>query len=543
MSSSPFLGLPPELRRLVYEYYYTTADGYFLQPISRKLAAANGKPIDLALMYTCRLIAYETRDLPLAYNKVTVSTIYDPKLCPLAGRFDYLLYAQLQQQVKLVLRLGDRFLTEASWGCIEKRLPWFVPHLRYALSGQQREIDRTDLRNFDCWTFWNSFTYTVEPFQRQSHGTSALCEALGFTLRTLAQGATEEFNRAVNDELPGWEHSGTDRLLNFLDQCFKPWDIPHADVLTEMGRKFRDDHLWPTVESWAPNERQTQEYRAKFRISAASAAIDWLHKLPANKRMCIRGLVIIEDYPSVGRQESHALGLVPFCKQNPQLRISHQVSMLNAIFSRALLNCARSIESLENYAEHEIGEEAFDQANRVSFYEIAEWLAEIVSLPKAGMPNGSYTFTLDGEPIALICSRIFQQIVLQKEAMRFTIERSLPSLDPEERLFFGIELHRGHGNAFAQLIDGSSFIKANFDPGQLWDADKMLTEFRRIGVWEFSGNYRTRRMLYELPRPPSVHIIPRLGALVMENYESRPCSWRRTAQETLHRRLRDSRQH
>ncbi|KAJ4154381.1 hypothetical protein NW765_015135 [Fusarium oxysporum] len=97
---------------MIYKYYYTTADGYFLQPISRKLAAANGKPLDLALMYTCRFIAYETRDLPLLYNDISISTVYDPELRPWAGRFDYLLCAQLQQQVNLALLLGNRFLNE-----------------------------------------------------------------------------------------------------------------------------------------------------------------------------------------------------------------------------------------------------------------------------------------------------------------------------------------------------------------------------------------------------------------------------------------------
>ncbi|RBA20536.1 hypothetical protein FPRO05_07983 [Fusarium proliferatum] len=524
MPSSPFLSLPPELRHMIYKYYYTTADGYFLQPISRKLATADGKPIDLALIYTCRLIAYESRDMPLSYNKATVSTVYDPEFRAWAGRFDYLLFAQFRKQVSLVLILGDWFLTDKMWVRIEQTFPWFVPQLREALRQHRRGSQRIDLRKFEYWSFSNSFNYSAQPFCRQSYGLSALCEALEFTLRILAQTEpTEKFDRIVEYELLDWEHSGSDRLLDFLGQCFKPWDVPHADVLAEMGRRFGDDHLWPNLRAWVPNTYQTKEYHAKFRISAASAAIGWLNKLPDNKRMCIRGMAIIEDYPSVGRQECHAAGLVPFCRENPQLRISHRVSMLNVIFSRALLNRAGSFGGLATYAGHEIGAEAFDQANLISFYEIEEWLAEIVSLPKAGMPNGSYTFTLDGEPMAFICSRIFQQIVLRKEAMRFTIERSLPRLDPEERLYFGLGLHRGHGDAFAQLIDDSSFIKANFDTGQLWNAEKMLAEFRRIGQYEFFGNYRGLRMLYELPRPPSVHIVPRLGALAMENYESRPC--------------------
>ncbi|KAJ4154382.1 hypothetical protein NW765_015136 [Fusarium oxysporum] len=310
-----------------------------------------------------------------------------------------------------------------------------------------------------------------------------------------------------------------------------------------MGRKFKDDRLWSTLESWAPNQRQTQEYRAKFRISAASAAIGWLNQLPANKRMCVHSLAIIEDYPSVGRQECHAAGLVPFCKENPQLRIRHQVSMLNVIFSRALLSRTDSPEDLEVYARHEIGEEAFDQASSVSFSFIVEWLAEIISLPKAGMPDGSYTFTLDGEPIVALCSEIFQEVVLRKEAMRMTIEHSLPSLAQDDRLYIGLQLHRGHGNAFAQLIDNSSFIKTNFNPGQLWNAEKMLAEFRQTGVWNFYGKYKSVRMLFKFPRPPSTNIVPRLGALVMENYESRPCPRRQNTQKRTQRHWRGRRQH
>ncbi|KAF5722412.1 hypothetical protein FMUND_2924 [Fusarium mundagurra] len=523
MSSFPFLSLPPELRRLVYEFYYTTADGYFLQPISRKLAAADGKPIDFALMYTCRLIACETRDLPLSYNNLTVSTVYDPELRPWAGRFDYLLFAQFQKQVTLVLILGNWFLTEEMWVRIEQRFPWFVPQLRDALRQHLHGSHRIDLTRFIDWSFSNSFNSSAAPFLRQSYGLSALCEALEFTLRTLAQRPSEKFDRIVEYELLDWEHRGSDRLLNFLDQSFRPWDVPHPDVLAEMGWRYGDHHLWPKLEAWGPNERQTKEYHAKFRISAAAAAIHWLKKVPAKKRVCIRGLAIIEDYPSVGRQECHAAGLVPFCKENPQLRINHQVSMLNVIFSRALLRRATCFASLQEYARHEIGEVAFKEASSASFSEIANWLAETVSLPKAGMPDGAYTFTLDGEPIPLICSRIFQHIVLRKETMRITMEQSLPSMDEGTRLDIAPRLHRGHGNAFAQLIDNSSFIKANFDPGQLEDPEKMLAEFQRIGAGQFFQNYRSFAFDFELLRPPSIYNLPRLGALVIENYEIRPC--------------------
>ncbi|KAF4341187.1 hypothetical protein FBEOM_4905 [Fusarium beomiforme] len=447
--------------------------------------------------------------MPLLYNKISFATVYDPQWRSRVARFDYLLYAQLQQQIKLIVLLGSRFLTAEMLVRIEQAFPWFMPHLREVMnryppelyrpgrsrSGRHRperhrpEYYQFDMRHIQFWSFTKSFTYSISDFgffNTKSCTLSAFRQAVEFTLRILSQRETREFQRAVNEALPDWEYSGSSRLSNFPCQFYKPWDISYSDDLTAMGRKFKDDHIWSALVYWTYNRNKKKEYRAKFRTSAASAAIRFLHRLPANKRMCIRRLSINEDHISVGRQECHAVGLIPFCQENPRLRISHQVS-----------------------------EDAFGDASRRVDVRIADWLAEVASLPKAGMPEGSYTFVLDGEPAIQLCSEVFQQVVLQREAMRLAMEQS-------ER-FLGFTLRRGLGDAFAQLVSNSSFITSNFNTGQLWDADRMITKLQGSQDMEFYNEYTAVPVSLDFS---SMDHVPKLGKLLMENYATRPCARR-----------------
>ncbi|SPJ72670.1 uncharacterized protein FTOL_02399 [Fusarium torulosum] len=110
MAPRSFLSLPCELRHNIYEAYFALHGGYVFQPGSGKLAEANGQPLDLALMYTCILIASETTDLLFKYNSITFSTLYHPEWRAWAGRFDYLLDCQMKERHCLVIYLG-RFLT------------------------------------------------------------------------------------------------------------------------------------------------------------------------------------------------------------------------------------------------------------------------------------------------------------------------------------------------------------------------------------------------------------------------------------------------
>lgn len=59
------LKLPGELRDLIYELYLTVQGGYIPNYAIGKLTVADGKAVDLALTYTCKLVVAEMHGLAL----------------------------------------------------------------------------------------------------------------------------------------------------------------------------------------------------------------------------------------------------------------------------------------------------------------------------------------------------------------------------------------------------------------------------------------------------------------------------------------------
>jgi hypothetical protein len=115
MSTSPsppqvcLLSLPRELRSLIYHFYFKLEGGYVFDredPYNGKLATADDRPIDLSLMYVCRLIAAEAKDLPLRLNNVSFSTAYHQDWSQLAGRFEYLSIRHADIEADLVKHLS-----------------------------------------------------------------------------------------------------------------------------------------------------------------------------------------------------------------------------------------------------------------------------------------------------------------------------------------------------------------------------------------------------------------------------------------------------
>jgi hypothetical protein len=98
---SRFLQLPRELRDEIYAHYLWEETGYVHVAKTNKLQRADGRPIDLALVRTCRLVAEEMRGIPLKVNAITFKS-YCPEVVAsekedvwsawsIAGRYDYLL--------------------------------------------------------------------------------------------------------------------------------------------------------------------------------------------------------------------------------------------------------------------------------------------------------------------------------------------------------------------------------------------------------------------------------------------------------------------
>ncbi|KAI4908394.1 hypothetical protein J4E90_009019 [Alternaria incomplexa] len=98
---SRLLGLPRELRDEIYTYYLQEPGGYVHSPSTNKLRCYDGQIIDFSLVWTCKMVASEMRDLPLRVNEVVFRPFQDVKTSPegsdiwsawsQAGKYDFLL--------------------------------------------------------------------------------------------------------------------------------------------------------------------------------------------------------------------------------------------------------------------------------------------------------------------------------------------------------------------------------------------------------------------------------------------------------------------
>ncbi|KAF5649893.1 hypothetical protein F25303_4580 [Fusarium sp. NRRL 25303] len=528
MAPRSFVSLPHELRHMIYKYYFTTKQGYHFSPASGKLTAAHGKLIDLALIYTCRFVAEETKEMPLSYNDISFKTFYQQDLSPWLCRFDRLVAAQFQQQLQLLIRLCP-FITPENHLRIKERFPWFSTHLSNALLYHANPELGSQYEWRDALNSWGHSLDVTPPENEiyieicsNDRAHSAHRAAIEFTLRLLCETSDEQFTASVNETLVDWEYSGGARLSNFLDRCYKPWRFPPSlSDLDEMGRRFKDDKGWASINSWKASNSYGMQYRLLYRFSAVSAAIKFLDALPIDKRSALRNIIIHEDRMSTGYPDGHAIGLIPFCQENRRLRIRHQFSMISNLFERAYFFGVGGFDGIQDCKGDSTGEFLLRDAAPGLWAIVANCLAEAMYLPDSGMPDGSYTLLLDGEDAGDLCSEIFQREILGKEAMRLVLNRALkedPGSDWADDSSREIEESlKAHAGALEHLVNKTSFFESNFYPGHLNNVDALMAHYKEVGMeecafdlaWEKECNYDFTLFSY----------ISKFGPMLMENFE------------------------
>lgn len=89
-----------ELRDEIYRYYVLSDGSYHHHPATNALRSSDGSIIDRALIYSCKQIAHETKDLHFKVNSIMFQTSLEPRSYPRddiatpmfskAGRYVYL---------------------------------------------------------------------------------------------------------------------------------------------------------------------------------------------------------------------------------------------------------------------------------------------------------------------------------------------------------------------------------------------------------------------------------------------------------------------
>ncbi|KAK1676373.1 hypothetical protein BDP55DRAFT_768058 [Colletotrichum godetiae] len=120
--------------------------------------------------------------------------------------------------------------------------------------------------------------------------------------------------------------------------------------------------------------------------------------------LMIRSIILDEDREAVASPQCYALGLIPFCKQNPNLRIERCVSLWRNALQPDSIFGTPSKKYKASAASHSFEDRQI--TNNVS-----QWVMEAITLAPAGMLSVSSPLDLDGQPVPDLCAKMFQKTV------------------------------------------------------------------------------------------------------------------------------------
>ncbi|KAF4498980.1 hypothetical protein FAGAP_4856 [Fusarium agapanthi] len=285
-------------------------------------------------------------------------------------------------------------------------------------------------------------------------------------------------------------------------------------------------HHYPNLMKWGAQvwRWQGMDFDKFVGDQQTSFAISFLDALPLNKRSSLRNIIIHEDRASAGYSDGHAIGLIPFCQENRGLRIRHKFSMVRNLLERAYLSRYHTFDDIQDEKDELSAEVMFRLAAEDLYPIVANCLAEAMFLPDAGMPDGSYTLLLDAEDATDMCSAIFQQDVLGKDAIQLVLARAL-KVDPDSD-WANSPVHdirsalNPHAGALKYLVNKTSFLESNFYPGHLHNVDALMEHYKRVGMGQCVSELLLGQSVYRYDFTSFSHV-PKFDPMLLENFECR----------------------
>ncbi|KAF5690900.1 hypothetical protein FCIRC_631 [Fusarium circinatum] len=456
-----------ELRQQIYHEYFIVDGGYVYDGNSDILVQADRKPISISLRYVCRSVAEETRTFPFKLNSITFSTLYRKDLQHQAAIHSNLIRFHTVLLSELLLRMRY-FVTPEMFDQVEEVAPHYIQVMKSRIDdciGYDRvfqPVDFATIANFDneaCLTradlSWNDNTVG---FQR----------AIVCILRQINVKNAADIAEAIKEVLPGWTDSSSPEQL--FDMLFDHWDIPSLSCLREAAERLQRHRFLESLGNWHRVQDNDSgfldvrykgpryRYRRKYWFSATAVAIRFLKRLSSTQRGYLHNLVLNEDKISVGFPESHAIGMIPFCKERPTA-----YRLINMYFERS------EPEAGELYSIDEI--DGPDQ----DFY-FTNWVVNGLEVVKAGMPPGSWSVVFDGEPDLNLATDLFTKL-LKRTIVWHTFYNDCVSLG-----LFTNPIHPDY--PFATVTsDGralerkrSSIFQCNFNLDRPWNLDEIAAD-------------------------------------------------------------------
>ncbi|CAE7033034.1 hypothetical protein PTTW11_05125 [Pyrenophora teres f. teres] len=472
---SPLFRLPRELRDEIYGYYLHEDGGYITSQSAQRiqrLQRQDGRSIELGLSYACKRVATEIEGLALKKNAIRFSVLpakhESVSRYSTAGLFDYLLER----------RAGfcRVMLSHAYWLVSPEAMQ--AVRTRHPGNTAVEKLEKTIIRDGNYYLnqghlhHFKMLDYVVGDVILHDL-IQIIAENTDFELLT-----SKEYDPDVDvgplyvDPDANWDwrseysdiddigsissdsDDGTTRSAFYSKETrdrvveWRPafWCMPQQQDLAEVAK------FLPTSLQDLTHDDEGHELRLKQYFSAAAAAIHFLEHLGPKQRMHVRKIVIQEDHTSVGLPQTHARGLIPFCIENPDLRIERRIDIWRTDF----------IPKSEHFSA--------DIPYIVS--DVAKWISEARLLRIMGMPSTSFSLVLHGpteEASQQLCDAMIKAAIWHEGAQEVARRTGSKWED-----YYGIA--EDFFDVIKAMVRGDIPARFEADMGEVWDIEEILRD-------------------------------------------------------------------
>lgn len=194
----------------------------------------------------------------------------------------------------------------------------------------------------------------------------------------------------------------------------------------------------------------------------------------------MRTIVLNEDLKGVCRSVCHTRGLIPFCLENPELRIERRIGLLTNLLPGG-----------DSWSMHRstwiLGSDCIEG--------LVPWIVETALLPSHGMPAQSFRLIIEGNTKeSLEAWELVKHAAAMQESMleqcRLTNTCPTPAFDHHRSFYRRWPLPWHLPDVFFPairgIITGSSNIGFTGEVGELWDQDVFFFERKdwTLDQWE-----------------------------------------------------------
>lgn len=462
---------------MVYKYYVAEEGGYVFNFDTGKLRCASGHPIDLALLLTCRVIAEEMEGIALQRNTVTFRSEYSEAMSRRAARFQFWMDA-LERTEAGSLGFVKPWIVEEVRDEVGRKFPFFKPTLQAMRNpGFHASWPRGEVPSLHREAVTTTMRLAVSTCDEKSPG--------------------DNWWSNYNPRTHGRRNFCNCDPRNALALSHDPWAVP-----TEPEIDWRAYAVEPPMDYADPpntlpfsgfvDGMKTQideKSNVKCCFSAAAVAVWFLASLPRPERMYMRRIVLLESRVSVAHPECHARGLIPFCRDNPLLRVERRVELWRNAFQADVKEPDGAMRDyvvgvhlrLRDYEDK--GFLAPGAATR----NVAVWIQEALALAPAGMPPGSFSLVFDGDPTPEHSSWVFETVVFRDAGWQAALDKSiaLAHLSPSyfERRDSQCYISEAFPQAVRDIVNGTSVVRCNFPLRGAWDDEKVEELITKARAW------------------------------------------------------------